>query len=344
MPPKCDSVIRVSLRLIGAATIPFFFHSVLLGQDVVEQSPASEPTPAITADGTATAERVTVTGSYIPTQTAAEAGPNPVKVIDRDTIEKSGERNTEELLRDQPIANANGVPSSGNPGAIYGQGASSVSLRGFDPGATLVLIDGHRIAYHPSGTSGGTQFFVDLNSIPRAAIQSVEILTDGASTTYGADAVAGVVNVKLRHDYRGAETNVQYGNSTDTDSGEFSASLVFGVGNEKSSFTGVVNYYSRNSIFNRDRAYDIATPPSRTSTNSSPSNLEVSRVAAETAAGRAITEVDPTLDTFFAHAPFFSSGNAPASAYRAVWGLSECRAQNLWRADGRIRRLIHRAR
>ena len=200
-----------------------------------------------------------VTGSYIPTQTAAEVGANPVQVIDRYTIEKSGERNTEELLRNQPVANANGVPTSGNAGNIYGQGASSISLRGFDPGATLVLIDGHRVVSHPSGTNDGFEFFVDLNTIPQAAIESVEILKDGASTTYGADAVAGVVNIKLRHNYQGAEAYAEYGNSTDTDSGETAASILFGVGDNNTHLTGVANYYSRNSIFNRDRDYDRRT-------------------------------------------------------------------------------------
>ena len=78
---------------------------------------------------------------------------------------------------------------------------------------------------HPSGTNGGDEFFVDLNTIPRAAIQSMEILKDGASTTYGADAVAGVVNIKLRRDYRGAEVDVEYGDGTDTDSGETATSI-----------------------------------------------------------------------------------------------------------------------
>ncbi|MEI4908123.1 Plug domain-containing protein, partial [Klebsiella pneumoniae] len=88
-----------------------------------------------------------------PVQTAAEVGPNPVQMIDRDTIEKSPERNTGELLRAQPVANANGVPTSGNAGNTDGQGASSISLRGFDVGATLVLIDGHRMVNYPSGTN-----------------------------------------------------------------------------------------------------------------------------------------------------------------------------------------------
>ena len=279
-------------------------------------SPASQPAEANNAS--AETDRIIITGSHIPT--AAEVGPNPVQVIDRETIDRSGERSSEELLRNLPIANANGVPSSGNAGAI-GQGASSISLRGFDPGATLVLIDGHRMVSHPTGTSGGIEFFVDLNSIPRAAIASIEILKDGASTTYGADAIAGVVNIKLRHDYQGAESSVEYGNTFSRDSSEFAASLLFGIGKGDTNVTGVVNYYHRNAIFSRDRDYDRNMPPSRVTSNASPYNLQVTRAAAETAAGRPISEVPAVdangnrLDPFFAHAPFFTDGNAPASSY-----------------------------
>src|SRR5439155_3637299 len=102
---------------------------------------SASPTPATEARPSEV-KTVIVTGSYIPTQTAAEVGANPVQVIDRYTIEKSGERNTEELLRNLPVANANGVPTSGNAGNISGQGASSISLRGFDPGATQGLLAG----------------------------------------------------------------------------------------------------------------------------------------------------------------------------------------------------------
>src|SRR5689334_2679156 len=88
-----------------------------------------------------------------------------------------------------------------------------------------------------------------------AAIENIEILKDGASTTYGADAVAGVVNIKLRHDYHGAEATVEYGNTLDKDSGLYSASLIFGVGDEKTNITGAANFYHRNSIANRDRGF-----------------------------------------------------------------------------------------
>src|SRR5262249_48834357 len=144
------------------------------------QAPAASPAPA---GAQAEAERVIVTGSNIPT--AEEVGPNPVLNINRDLINKSGERNAAALIKALPVANANGVPISNNQTGFTPR-ASSVSLRGFTPEATLVLIDGRRIAPFPLGT-GGTTSFIDLNSIPRAAIDSIEILKDGASTTYGAD-------------------------------------------------------------------------------------------------------------------------------------------------------------
>src|SRR5690348_6797368 len=152
----------------------------------------SSPSPAPSESGpTAETERVIVTGSIIPT--AEEVGPNPVLTINRDLIEKSGERTAEELIRNTTVAGPNGVPSSNN-GTGLTAGASSISLRGFDPSDTLTLIDGRRVAPYPLGAGNGAQTFVDLNSIPRGAIESIEILKDGASTTYGADAVAGVVN------------------------------------------------------------------------------------------------------------------------------------------------------
>lgn len=93
------------------------------------------PTPKTTAE----VERIIVTGSHIPS--AAEVGPNPVETIDRDLINKSGERTTEELIRNLTVAGPNGAPTSNN-GAGFTPGASSISLRGFDASSTLTLIDG----------------------------------------------------------------------------------------------------------------------------------------------------------------------------------------------------------
>src|SRR5436309_15251891 len=108
--------------------------------------PGGQPAAGAPTTGAAEAERVIVTGSNIPT--AEEVGPNPVLALNRDLIEKSGERQAAELLRDLPVANANGVPISNNATG-FTPGAASVSLRGFTPEATLLLIDGRRVAPYP---------------------------------------------------------------------------------------------------------------------------------------------------------------------------------------------------
>ena len=303
-------MIKIGLTKFGffriplTVTLPLVLASGSFAQEAV-------PTPATTinANGTqeATTERVFVTGSAIPT--AAEVGANPVLNITRDLINKSGERNTEELLRNLPAANANGVPVSNNEnGSNTAVGASTIALRGFDSRATLILLDGRRVAPYPTGNS--RKVFVDLNSIPEAAIESIEILKDGASTTYGADAVAGVVNIKRFHDYHGVEARVEYGNTTDRDSGMFNTSLLFGVGDGKTNISGTVNYYHRNSIFNHDRDYS-AVPPFLSS-NASPYNLQVTNAAVAEAGG---TVIPSGSGNQFASAPNGTNGMAPASTY-----------------------------
>src|ERR1700736_5427264 len=247
--------------------------------------------------GTAEAERVIVTGSNIPT--AEEVGPNPVLALNRDLIEKSGERQAAELLKDLPIANANGVPISNNATG-FTPGAASVSLRGFTPEATLVLIDGRRVAPYPLG-QGGTTSFQDLFTVPLRAIQSIEILKDGASTTYGADAVAGVVNLKFWKDYRGTQVTLEYGNTLDKDAAIYSGDVLFGVGDDKISISGDIFFYHHNSLFNHDRGNSWLAP--FRSTNSSPENIQTSRATTLTALGLApdpIPNLNPISNpTFF---------------------------------------------
>jgi iron complex outermembrane receptor protein len=278
--------------------------------------------PQNATGGTAETERIIVTGSNIPT--AQEVGPNPVLNINRDLINKSPQRSAEELIKDLPVANGGGVPIANN-GTGFTPGASAISLRALGPQYTLVLIDGRRLAPYPIGTGGVVSFF-DLRSIPEPAIESIEILKDGASTTYGADAVAGVVNIKLRHDYHGAEASVEYGNTLDKDSGEFRASVIFGVGDDKTSITGAMNYYHRNSIFNRDRGFSLKPP--FLSSNSTPYNLQLSS-AVVVAAGvdPAILPMDENgnlLPVIFGTPPTASSGFAPAASY--IYSRNRARA------------------
>src|SRR5216117_2853313 len=304
------------MTLAACVGIPLIIASNAFAQNL---PPLSTDIGAAPTPPAAEVERVIVTGSNIPT--AETVGANPVDIYNRETIIKSAKRTTEEFLQSLPTVNANLVPISNNEnGTNTAVGAATIALRGFDARATLILIDGRRVAPYPTGNNPGlvNVMFVDLNSIPQAAIESIEILKDSASTTYGADAVAGVVNLKMRHNYDGAEARVEYGNTLDKDSGLFDSYGIFGVGKGDTNITGVLNYYHRNSIANRDRGFS-AVPPFLSS-NASPYNLQLSSDVAEAAGGQ---NLNPG-GTEFASAPDFTNGLSPANRY-------------LYDANGRVR-------
>src|SRR5713101_7243485 len=295
----------VRVALAAAVGVPF-----VIAASAYAQNPAPPPpTGAAPAPGTqAEVERVIVTGSNIPT--AEEVGPNPVFSINRDLINKSGQGTTiEELLKSQPVMGGNSVPVQNNGTAQGGPtGTASISLRGFDPSASLVLLDGRRVAPFPFGAlSGGA--FVDLVSLPLPAVQSIEILKDGASTTYGADAVAGVVNLKLYKDYRGAQVTLNYGNTLDKDAALYSGDVLFGVGDDKMSITGDMFFYHHNSMFNHDRGNSLVPP--FLSSNATPLNLQVSSDVAGAAGGQ---NLNPG-GLEFTSAPNGTNGLAPASDF-----------------------------
>jgi iron complex outermembrane receptor protein len=266
----------------------------------------------------AEAERVIVTGSNIPT--AEEVGPNPVFSLNRDLINKSGQGTTvEELLKSQPVMNASSVPVNNNATAQGGPtGTASASLRGFDPGASLTLWDGRRITPFPGNANSGGGF-EDLLTLPITAVQNIEILKDGASTTYGADAVAGVINLKPYKDYRGAQLTLYYGDTLDKDAGLYSGDILFGTGDDKMSIVGDIFFYHHNSTFNRDRG-NSAKPPF-VSSNASPWNLQLSTAVALAAGAVTGTEGAPGQipadagEKVFATAPTGTNGLAPVSQF-----------------------------
>src|SRR5947199_703837 len=260
------------IALVASVGYPFVAASNAFAAD---PPPAAAPAPA------AEVERVIVTGSLIPT--AEEVGPNPVFSINRDLINKSGAgTTTEQLLQRQPVMNGANIPVQNNATGQGGpSGTAALALRGLDPGATLVLIDRRRVAPYPGAANSGYGF-VDLTTIPITAVQSIDILKDGASTTYGSDAVAGVVNFNLYKDYRGTQVTIQYGDTLDKDAAEYRGDILFGVGDDKTSITGDMVCYKHHDMFNHDRGNSLV-PPFRSS-NAVPWNLQL-QVAAIEAAG-----------------------------------------------------------
>ncbi len=311
----------VRVALMASVGIPLIFASTAFAQNPPPPPPPPGAAPA-PAPGAAEVERVIVTGSNIPT--AEEVGPNPVYSLNRDLINKSGQGGTvETLLKSQPVFGASSVPVQNNSTGQGGPaGTASISLRGFDPGASLVLIDGRRVAPFPGSANSGAGF-VDLTTVPIAAVQSIEILKDGASTTYGADAVAGVVNLKLYKDYRGVQVTTQYGtqygNTLDKDAAEYFGDILFGIGDDKISVTGDMFYYHHNSMFAKDRG-NTNRPPFLSS-NTSPENLQVSTAVALAAGAVIGTEGVPgqiPADAgvrVFAGAPSGTNGLAPVTQF-----------------------------
>jgi iron complex outermembrane receptor protein len=196
----------------------------------------------------ATTERVIVTGSYIPTAETESA--LPVTVYTAEVLQKQGANTPVEGLRQLPSFIGNAATENDSNG---GDGTANINLRGIGPENTLILVNGRR-----------TFNFNDINAIPIGAISRVEILKDGAGAIYGSDAVAGVVNFILingpgEKPYEGAEINVLYGNTTDTDAHVRQVYVRGGVTglDGKVSIAAVGEYYSRANLYSRDR--EIAT-------------------------------------------------------------------------------------
>jgi iron complex outermembrane receptor protein len=233
----------VSFRVAFAASIGFalIFASSAFGQEPPAPPPGAAPVPA-----TAEVERVIVTGSNIPT--AEETGPNPVDTYRPQDIEKLGIRNPQDLQTFLPQeAGGTSNQQMGNGG----DGTVQLNLRGLLAKETLILVDGKRVAQ--SSLFGG----VDINLIPFPMIDHVDILKDGASAVYGADAVAGVVNYFLLHKFRGLEIGGTYGNTNlgaSNEMADWEAWLKAGTGDDKTDIVVIADFSSRDGgVFSRDR-------------------------------------------------------------------------------------------
>ena len=225
---------NAALRL---ATASLFGAGLLVAQTNVKPVAGTESTESSTKP--VKLEKFEVTGSNI--KRVDIEGPSPIKVITRQEIDSTGRTNLTDLLRDLPEAGAIGINEGGTTAAV--RGSTALDLRGLGANNTLVIVNGRRVA--PTGNNSGGTVFVDLNRFPLAMVERIEVLKDGASAIYGADATAGVVNIILRKDYTGAELDVSYGNSFNTDVAEKSYSFFGGASSGKASATVGITRFER---------------------------------------------------------------------------------------------------
>ncbi|HEU4622466.1 MAG TPA: TonB-dependent receptor [Burkholderiaceae bacterium] len=210
--------------------------------------------PAVIAQQTPqTLERVEVTGSAIKRSEAE--GPAPLEIITRQEIQRTGATTLNELMRSIPSLDIldQGELVSNSP---IGSGTASFRMRGLDDTNLLVLLNGRRLPTNALYDSTGAGASVDVNMIPLAAIERVEILKDGGSAIYGADAVAGVINIITRRDFRGGDVYANYGISSRGDGEEKRTGAVFGFGDldqDRYNLMVTVDYFKRDPIYRKDR-------------------------------------------------------------------------------------------
>jgi iron complex outermembrane recepter protein len=241
----------IKLKHFGLALAAELPIAVALGVSAYAQAPA----PAGTEQG-GQLQQITVTGYLIP---RVGEGPQPVVTYDQEYFQKQAYQTVTDVLRSLPINNA--ALSTYTNAAINSSPASSaVNLRGLGVARTLTLVDGHRFPDFPIPLSGVASF-IDLNSIPFAAIDRIEILKDGASAIYGDDAVAGVVNIILKNEYNGADIFSYYGISQRGDFETYHGQFTGGTSHKlwsddsKLSIVTAFDYFSQSPIEAIDRWY-----------------------------------------------------------------------------------------
>jgi iron complex outermembrane recepter protein len=227
---KLPSAIQFAL-FVGAA-------SLVSGNAVAQDQDEEE-----TEQQATTLDRIQVTGSRI--KRADVEGALPVTVIDREQLELSGDVSVADYLRNTTFNSFGSFrPQSGSSAQSF----AGISLRGLGESRTLILIDGRRAPVAPN--VGSAQ---DLNAIPMAAVERIEILTDGASAIYGTDAIGGVVNIITRKDFEGVELTVGKTFPTRVGGDQEEASAIFGAAGDRGRLMGGVSYSNRDIIFQRDR-------------------------------------------------------------------------------------------
>lgn len=227
-------------------------YRLVEGTLVVERSPFAK-TEGAQSSGDGKSEDIVVTGTHV----RGAPPTSPVITLTRRQIDQLAPASVEELMRSVPQnVDAGVAPENFNTGAdpdITNHGAG-INLRGLGQRATLVLVNGRRVA--PSGVGA----FVDVSLIPVSAIERVEILTDGASAIYGSDAVGGVVNLVLRDRFEGLETSLQAGTTTNGGGGELVAGAT--AGHSWRSGRALLSYQYRfeDEIKAKDRPFTINLP------------------------------------------------------------------------------------
>ena len=251
--------VKIQARLKGAVA-PFALSVALLAQpafaqddsetevtasDIIEDS-AKVPQPT-------TGEAIIVTGSRI--RRTEFSSPDPITIISPEMAKQKGQFSTAEMLQSSPIAAGSAQVTAAVSGVLNtdgGLGAETISLRGLGANRTLVLLNGRRAG--PAGTRGAVTAF-DLNVLPQSIVENVEILKTGASSIYGSDAVAGVVNLITKKDTDGIQLDAFISAPIQSGGEQYRLSGTWGKDWGNGHLLATVDYNKQNQLRRRDRSY-----------------------------------------------------------------------------------------
>ena len=206
---------------------------------------------SVLAQEATTLQRIEVTGSALRRIDAESAV--SVQVLSKEDVARTGVTSTEQLLQSISALSSAGSTNNATGAGTSTYGNSTISLRGLESARTLVLVNGRRLATFANGSAA-----VNVNVIPLAAIDRVEILKDGASSIYGSDAMAGVVNFILAKSFDGVEVSATYGTPSNSGGGKNKkATIAAGFGGGDSAFSGVLSasVEKETVLFAADRKY-----------------------------------------------------------------------------------------
>ena len=234
--------------------------AAVLGASAFGDTPASPPAPS---DKNESLEQIIVTGSRISRRDYQSD--SPIVTVDQASLAAAGQPTLDRAIGEMPqFAAAQGMSEVGDVQGSTGfaGGQSYGDLRGLGPNRALVLMDGRRLmSSNPNGS-------VDLNTIPMSMIDNVEIITGGASSTYGSDAIAGVLNFKLRQNFSGAELSYQHGETTHGDGATEHVSALLGgnFADDRGNAVLAIEYSERGVVHGADRPFfanirQLARPP-----------------------------------------------------------------------------------
>jgi len=248
---------NTSILKAGAAPLAMGF--AMLASPAFAQASADEacdPSTDVSCDVDEAAEGdlIVVTGTLFKTdrQTAS-----PVTTVDSEEMERRGITTVEEAIQTLSSNNGPALTNSFSANGAFAGGAAAVSLRGLSTNSTLVLFDGLRASYYPLADDG-TRNFVDINTIPDDIVERIEVVRDGASSLYGADAIAGVVNIITKRQINGITARGSAAINEDGKAPRYSLSLTGGTGDlATDGFNAYVSgfYYNSGAVYNRDLPY-----------------------------------------------------------------------------------------